>query len=495
MVSRRSLLGAGLASLGAGGLSASPLQVGSVLGNKRPKNVIFCVVDGMASQTFSLADEFQKRVYAKGSYWAGLMNEPYAVNGLQYVGSLTGVVTDSAAASAAWGSGVHVWNGALNELPDGTKLRTLTSLVSEKGVRCGLVTTTTMTHATPAGFAICSATRGAEPTIAELYLNSGVDILMGGGDRYFSASRRADKKDVYGEFVKAGFKVVKTRDEALGATSGKVLGIFGDSHLPFMVDQNNDAELQKSVPTLAEMTRLALANLKGSPKGFLLQIEGGKVDHGAHANDLAGMFYDQIAFEEAVKVAVDFALADGETLVIITADHACGGPSLNGAGEEYIDATAGLESIAKMKASYYPLTQAMGKTPNRAQVQDVHKELLGMELTADEADVLVATIGGNSPFKVSEFYGSLNGTMAVIHGNHSKVTWTSGNHTAEHVMVTAVGPGSALVHGITENIRFFDLMTGVFGVSHTNPTMSHDEARRLISAKALEASTVDEHWV
>jgi|GEM_PF-5853748 len=147
----------------------------------------------------------------------------------------------------------------------------------------------------------------------------------------------------------------------------RLLGVFSDGHTPFSVDRNNDPLLQMSVPSLAEMASAAIDRLKSGSNGFLLQIEGGRVDHGGHGNDLAALVYDQIAFEEAVKVAVDFALSNGETLVVITTDHACGGPSLNGAGHEYGDSAAGLRTLTGMKASYAEVwRRAMPKCGGRS---------------------------------------------------------------------------------------------------------------------------------
>lgn len=476
-LSRRSLLGAGLTGTAAASFG---LPVNSLRGKgelKRVKNIIFCVVDGMAMQTHSMCDQLHQMIYGKQSYWAWLIQQDFAINGLQETKSLSSLVTDSAAASAAWGSGRLNWNGQLNVYPDGTKLRTLTSLMSGAGVKCGLVTTTTMTHATPAGFAVNSMTRDDEPGIAEKYPAAGVSILMGGGDKFFSAEKRKDKKDVYADYRKAGYAIAKSRDEVMGWRGDKLLAIFSDSHLPFTVDQKQSAELRKSVPTLAEMTTVAINNLKNSPNGFLLQIEGGKVDHAGHANDLAGMLYDQIAFEDAVKVAIDFALKDGETLVIITSDHATGGPSLNGAGSEYFDSTAGLHTVMGMKSSYSPILAEIGKTPTANLVQDVIESKLGIQLSPAEATAIVDSIANKHAFGLSEFNRSVNATLAMVLGNHSKVTWTSSNHTSEHVLLTAVGPGNEFAAGLTKNTQLFDIMLAAKGLKHSNPTMSFEDAK------------------
>lgn len=477
--SRRALVTGGAASLLAGSIDLSSASQNKKTSGKQPKNIIFCVADGMAMATVTMANYYQQITAGHDSYWMTLLNEEYAVSGLQNTRSLNSLVTDSAAASSAWGSGRHIWNGQLNTYPDKTELRTLASLMQEAGVRTGLVTTTTLTHATPSGFAISCIDRDLEGLIAEKHLHSGVDVLMGGGNKFFSPALRPDKRDLYADFARAGYAVVKTRKELLALEKpNKVLGIFNDSHMPFTVDHVNSPDLLATRPTLAEMVTAALASLQHSPKGFLLQIEGGKVDHGGHTNDLAALLYDQMAFEEAVKVAVAFALQDRETLVIITTDHATGGPALNGDGVEYIDSTEGLKRLSGMKSSYEPIFAAFGKTPTPALVRDVIADKLGIALTGAEADAVVAALKGASPFAVSNFYKGPQATLAIVLGNYSKVTWTSQNHTSDHVLVTAVGPGNEFVAGLTPNVAFFDGMLATKGLKWSNPTMNFEEAAK-----------------
>lgn len=444
----------------------------------------------MATSTVTMADHFLQLRDGKRSFLTTLMDRPGVVRGWQDTRSLNSVVTDSSAAASTWGCGRRIWNGQVNVFPDGTELRTLTSLMIEAGVKTGLVTTTTITHATPSGFALNCPDRGMEALLAEKYLKSGVDVLMGGGDNVFNPAKRKDGRDLYADFAKAGYTVLKTRDEMFASKAKKVLGIFSPSHLPFTVDRDSSAELQRDTPSLAEMVKSGLAALNGSSKGFLLQIEGGKVDHGAHANDLAAMMYDQIAFEEAVKVAIEFAEKDGDTLVIITADHATGGPALNGAGDSYNDSTPGLLSLANMKSSYDPIFSTLGKTPSAKEVQDVMEAKLGVKLSAAEGEGIASAIKGQSPFPLAGFINGRNGSVATILGNHSKVTWTGGNHTSDHVVVVAYGPGSERVMGVTPNTTFFDIMTDLKGIKWSNPTMTFEEAKRH-RAKAV----IDPEWV
>lgn len=446
----------------------------------------------MSTSAVSMADQFQQVRDGKHSYLATLMDRPEVIRGWQETRSLNSLVTDSSAASSTWGSGRRIWNGQVNVFPDGTELRTLTSLMTEAGVKCGLVTTTSILDATPVGFALTCVDRGMEALLAEKYLKSGVDILLGGGDSGFNAKTRKDGRDMHAEFAKQGYTVVKTREELRATKAKKVLGLFGTGSLPYSVDRDNDPELVRTIPTLAEMATNAIEALKTGPKGFLLQIEGARVDHGGHSNDLAAMVYDQIAFEEAVKVAIDFAEKDGNTLVIVTADHSTGGASLNGAGPTYNDSTAGLLTLANMKASYGPTFDSLGKEATVNQVQDAVEAKLGIKLTTDEAAAIVGSLKGESPFRLGTFLGSRNMTAAMVLGNHSKVTWTSGNHTSDHVMVAAFGPGREALWGITPNVKFFDIMLDTKGLKWSNPTMTFEDAQR---HRAKQQASIDREWV
>lgn len=363
--------------------------------------------------------------------------------------------------------------------PDGTKLRPIGNILQEIGMRVGLVTTTTVTHATPSGFLIQLDDRDREWDIAEQHLTTNVDVLLGGGNKFFAGDKRKDKKDLYAEFAAKGYHVMRTRDELLAAgTDKRMLGVFFEGHLPYTVDRDHSPELAKAVPTLAEMTQAALARLKNSPKGFLLQIEGGRVDHGGHSNDGAGWLFDQIAFEQAVKAAIDFAKEDGDTLVVITADHACGGPALNGAGWEYFDSTAGLKKFADFKCSFEGLDKVVGKTPTVDSIRAAVKDQMNIEFKTEEAEAVLAAYGGKSPFKVAQFLGSPRAVMALMVGNSTKLTFTSGNHTNDHVLVTAFGPGAELFHGLQTNVSFFDKLLSLKELKFENPKMSFEDAKR-----------------
>jgi alkaline phosphatase len=475
-LSRRDVLG-----LSAVAVTASALPVlafgAPKMPKRKPKNIIYMVADGMALQTVSMADQYLHLVEGKHGYWRWLLDQDFATHALQDTRSLSSVVTDSAAAASAWGSGRHVWNGMINMFPGGTKLTTINELMRGIGMKTGLVTTTTITHATPSGFSIQILQRDLERLIAEQHLTTNVDVLMGGGDKFFSANPDKGLDDLYPKFAAKGYTVMKNRSEMLAAKGTKFLGIFSSGHIPYTVDQKHDASLQAVTPTLAEMTQFAIDRLKGSKEGFLLQVEGGRVDHAGHTNDAAALIHDQIAFEQAMKVAIDFAQKDGETLVVITTDHACGGPSLNGAGDEYFDSTAGLKSVASFAGSYDSLEKAWGKAPKDTDIQDVVYAKYRVRLSAEESAAVRDAISGRSPFRLNSFMGSWRATLAQVLGNTSKIGFTSTNHSSDHVLMTAMGPGREMFSGFVPNVAVFDRLLALRGLKHSNPTMSFEEAQ------------------
>jgi alkaline phosphatase len=294
---------------------------------KKAKNIIFMVSDGMSAGTLNMCDMYRRRKEGRGSNWIDLYRNQRVNRGLMDMASASSLVTDSAAASSSWGGGVRVKNGKLNSGPNGEEYLPIWQKFKKSGKKVGCVTTVPITHATPAGFCVSSKSRGEQAEIAEKYLQLRFDVMMGGGSKYFDG--RKDNRDMYTEYTNAGFTVVRSKSEMKGAKNSKpILGVFEKEGLPFELDRVNDEILFNKVPSLAEMAQQAIDWMKDHTQGFCLQIEGGKVDWAAHANDAAALIYDQVAFDDAVKVAIDFAEKDGNTLVIITSDHGNANPGL-----------------------------------------------------------------------------------------------------------------------------------------------------------------------
>ena len=253
-MSRRGLLRGGLLAAGTAAFAAPASRVSAMSARRdAPRNVILVVSDGMSASVPGMAEDFSKLVRSgQGTRLVSLADEAETAQGILTTASLHSPVTDSAAASSAWASGSLVANGSLNYLPDGTRLAPIGPLAQDAGRRVGLVTTTRITHATPAGFAAVVPSRNLEDAVAEQLL--GIDVLMGGGRRHFDASKRADRADLLATFRAAGYSIATDASELGQPKAGPFLGLFDDSHLPMSIDRRADPALERSVPTLAAMT-------------------------------------------------------------------------------------------------------------------------------------------------------------------------------------------------------------------------------------------------
>ncbi len=497
-LSRRSILAAG-ASLSLAGLpNFSMAEKPEVPKGKKPKNIIFMVADGMSTGAPTMLDHYLQLTANRSSFWSGLMGEPYVVNGLQDTRSLNSLVTDSAAAASAWGSGSYIWNGQVNAFPDKTKLRPLLHVLKEDAkMRTGLATTTRITHATPSGFAISRFSRDDEDGIAEEYTAGHVDVMMGGGARHFDPAKRKKKDDLFAKFSAMGYEVVLDKAGLKSAKGSRVLGLFAPDHLPYTIDHVNSPELLATVPTLREMSTAAIALLDGSSHGFILQIEAARVDHAAHGNDLAGLIFDQRAFDEAVQAVVEWALKDGETLVVITTDHGNSNPGLVGAGEEYIDSTAGLLTLRHVSGSYDAMATKFGKAPDSSTIQDVVQQVMRIKMAKKHADFVASFVTKTSPLQDHPQYGGFSGHLAIALGPYTHVGWTGHDHTSDFGLVTALGPSAEFFRGVTRNVSYFGHMLAQKDVKFKNPTMTFEVAQEFYEkAKSGEdsfACQVD-HW-
>lgn len=261
-----SLFALGASVLNPLSVAATPKDFDTYKKDKKAKNIIIVVSDGMSIGTLNMTDLYLSRKTGIGSNWLQLYRDNKVTRGLMDMTSLSSIVTDSAAASSSWGGGFRIKNGGLNVSPTGENYLPIWQKFKKAGKMAGCVTTVPITHATPAGFCVNSKTRKDQAGIAEKYLSLNFDIMMGGGNEYFSPDKRDDKVDMYQKFANKGYEVVKTRKQMLAANTNKpILGVFSDGGLPYTIDRNNNKELAESIPTLAEMTQKAIDSMKNHP--------------------------------------------------------------------------------------------------------------------------------------------------------------------------------------------------------------------------------------
>ncbi|MCP5532877.1 MAG: alkaline phosphatase [Akkermansiaceae bacterium] len=416
------------------------------------RGIVYMVSDGMSPGVLTLAEKWSQLARGRGTKWWELYNDRSVARGLMDTASANSMVTDSAAASSSWGGGRRVNNGSINIDPQGHDLTPFLKLLREKGGLTGLVTTATVTHATPAGFAANHADRNDEQAIAPQYLGR-VDVVLGGGSGYFEAKNRKDGRDLHGEFVKAGYQHVSDRDSLLAAKSAKLLGTFHPGHLPYSIDRDHDAALAAKVPTLAEMATAALSRFLGSDRPFLLQVEGARIDHAAHFNDIGGLLGDQLAFDDALATVLAMTAGRDDILVVATSDHGNSNPGLNGMGSAYTESTRDFETIRRIRCSHERVFQRwLGvKQKNVEAFTALVEETHGFKLKPDEAQVIVDKMAGK---KVLEWNHQLNkpeGIIGQIVGNHTGIGWTGTTHTTDPTLVTAVGPQAERFAGIVVN--------------------------------------------
>lgn len=438
------------------------------------KNVIFFAYDGFSHEDLGVARAFAQRHLGRGPLAIERLLSAGA-SGIAITQSQNSIVTDSAAGSSAWSTGRRVPNGRLSVDSEDRDLVTILRLAREAGRATGVITSTRLTHATPAGWIATIDDREREEEIALQYLDFAPDLLLGGGSRHFDARFRSDNVDLFGRFAEKGYSVCRTLDELNATNASRVLGAFTHDHLPFEIDRQFQSA---QGPSLAELTRRGLALLSDRDGGFVVQIEAGRVDHANHNNDPGAMVWDVLAADEALALAMEFADRDGNTLLIVSSDHTTGGGALYGVGRNYSGTNNAFEGLGQRRGSQELLLSRLGRDASAAEFREVAESILGIALTTDEAVhmahvitsrevVAHATAHGNEPLLSLGFLATGRGANGRSRLNYNYAT---GAHTSAPVIAAAYGAGvTPTPLGIVDNTDLFYWMLGALGVSFENP--------------------------
>ncbi|MGZ0655866.1 alkaline phosphatase [Coraliomargarita sp. W4R72] len=425
------------------------------------KSVIFMVADGLCNGTVGLAHHWKLRNEQTPLNWIQLFEREDLHRSYQDTASASSPVTDSSAAASSWGCGQRVNNGAVNVTPAGKSLKPILSYAKEAGKATGLVTTCRVTHATPAGFAANALSRNMEDEIAQQYFEREIDVILGGGAKHFTQKQEDGSAVEYiPRFVDKGYTYVKNGTELAAASRGRgpLIGLFEDSHIPYAIDRKNQSP-RKDMPGLTDMFRAALARLDQAKDGFVLQLEGGRVDHAGHGNDAGAILHEFLEFDECIPIALEYIDAHPDTMLVITTDHGTGGCQLNGAGAGYVDSGPALERINQLKFSFewlhIRLMAAKKFDPKYV------KMAFGIDATDEQAAIVQRAIDAEVKY--------LSGSFVEAFGKQLKemtaVGWTSGNHTSECVELFAFGPGAETIPSFVKNYEMFGVMTSALGIS------------------------------
>ncbi|MBO5708272.1 MAG: alkaline phosphatase [Bacteroidales bacterium] len=274
---------------------------------KKVKNIIFMIGDGMGLEQISAA-------------WVsngGKLNmDNFSKVGIQWSYSANKLVTDSAAAGTALATGHKTNNGMISMTPDTVAVKSLAEEAMEKGKRAGAAVTCRVNDATPSVFFSHSPTRKNQEDIVSQMAASGVYFLSGGGIKYWTD--REDGRDITAEVKENGYSFAATKEEMMAVQEGPLIALMGETELERSLDRGDilPASVTKALQLL------------DNKKGFFLMIEGSMIDDGGHDNKAGHTMEEIFDFDRTLGLVLEWAEKDGETLVIVTADHATGGMTL-----------------------------------------------------------------------------------------------------------------------------------------------------------------------
>ncbi len=485
-ISKKSALG-GTAVL-AVALAAAGASPALATEDQKAKNIILLVGDGMGVTHIDAAR--QVRYGAAGSLVMETLGQQGSVStyAVERDSDQPALVTDSASSATAWSSGVKTYNAAIGLDSYGAVVPTIMEQAAAAGLRTGNVTTSEITDATPAAQFSHATLRGCQgptytvagcetlggqpylPIAQQIARNQVADVILGGGNARFTAEDQAIMRgngyQTLGTFGAAGVAatatapavpatgVVATKAQ-LDAVTGRdqrVIGLFNTGNLTPEVNKAKafPTPAVQDEPALKDMTSKAIDLLadsaEGQDNGFFLQVEGSQIDKRSHANDAAQTIGETLAFDDAVEVARDFAEEDGNTLVIVTADHECAGFNIIEPGSyTNAEATAPPSNQSGTSSTQTPVRAAGG-------TRDATR-------SSGAVNGAGATPGNFGPAT----FRTADDPAGIVDGDPAAslhLVYLSGNHTGADVNIYAYGPGSQPFDTKIDNTDMYDIMTG-----------------------------------
>ena len=394
-----------------------------------PKNIILLIGDGMGATYLSAYRYYKNKTFATSPlvptsfdrYWVGISST--------YPDDKTWV-SDSSAAATALSSGHKTYNGAVGINSKKEVLPLMFHYAKQAGKTTGIIATSSLTHATPASFYAHQESRKQHNKIANWLIDNNVngkplvDIALGGGKKYFVREDR----NIIKELKNKGYQYIDSFEQLNRLTKIPALGLLANKHLPSALDS--------SKTRLHTMLHTALRLLKNSDKGFVLVAEGSQIDWCGHATDIVCAMAEMTDFENAFNTAIEFAKQDGNTLVLVTADHETGGLSLGADGEYSWEGSLIHHATLSTQALALKLRQS-------ASPFSVWQQYYGFNLSDKEKKKLETALKKSR--KKSE------STIKEIVNKRTFTGWTGGGHTAQDVPVLAFGPGSDIFSGFQDN--------------------------------------------
>ncbi|WP_225999135.1 alkaline phosphatase [Paenibacillus sp. BJ-4] len=421
------------------------------------KNVIILIPDGMANDATALA-----RWYKGSSLTLDSM-----ASGMVRTHSADAPIADSAPAGTAFATGHKSHTGYVGVLPDeatmpdqqpiaaGDAKKPVASILEASklaGKSTGIIATSEIMHATPADFTAHYPDRKNYDALSMQQAFNGVDVVLGGGGKFLEAAERKDGQDLIAQIKDQGYDFITTPEGLKNSTSSKLWGSFAPEALAYDLDRDASKE-----PSLAEMTTKAIDILSKNDKGFFLMVEGSKVDWAAHANDPTGIISDVLSFDDAVKVALDYAKQNQNTVVVAVTDHGNGGLTIGSSNTtsnyDKTPLASFIDPLKKAKLTGEGLEAKLNA--DRSNIKDVLSTYFGITDLTDEE---VKTIK-----EAKE--GSMNYAVGPIISKRANIGWTTGGHTGGDVVLYTYAPNGDRPSGVIDNTDVNKYMTRVLGLN------------------------------
>ncbi|ALP38726.1 alkaline phosphatase [Paenibacillus sp. IHB B 3084] len=420
------------------------------------KNVIILIPDGMANDATALA-----RWYKGSSLTLDSM-----ASGMVRTHSADAPIADSAPAGTAFATGHKSHTGYVGVLPDeatmpgqqaiaaGDAKKPVASILEASklaGKSTGIIATSEIMHATPADFTAHYPDRKNYDALSMQQVYNGVDVVLGGGGKFLEAAERKDGQDLVAQIKDQGYDYVTTPEGLKNSTSSKLWGSFSPEALAYNLDRDASKE-----PSLAEMTTKAIDVLSKNDKGFFLMVEGSKVDWAAHANDPTGIISDVLSFDDAVKVALDYAKQNQNTVVVAVTDHGNGGLTIGSSNTtgnyDKTPLASFIDPLKKAKLTGEGLEAKLNA--DRSNIKEVLSTYFGITDLTDEE---VKTIKDAKE-------GSMNYAVGPIISKRANIGWTTGGHTGGDVVLYTYAPNGDRPSGVIDNTDVNKYMTRVLGL-------------------------------
>ena len=449
------------------------------------KNIILIVPDGCSVSTLAFARWFQ---FYKDTAHTHLAIDPYLC-GFAKNHCSNAIIANSAPAMTVYMSGYYSLPGFIGMYPPKTPndlvninpfwaysprltVMEASRIVGNKAT--GLVFVCEFPHATPAATHAHWYGRNAYAVIQEQMVHNSIQVLIGGGAGLLTPEQEAF-------LISTGYEVLKDNmNKFRNADTKKLWALFGEQYM----DNDLDRDPEKQ-PSLAEMTKKAIHLLSKNEDGFFLMVEGSKIDWSSHRNDPVGILSEVLAFDAAVKVAIEFAEADGETLVLICPDHGNGGISIGNSRSDLdydkLSLQAIMETLKKCTKTSEYLTDRITQLPKDS-ISFVIEKYWG--ISPDIAEI-------NMIYKVKELYNNCNGNqeikeilndlIAKVLQSRTYIGFTTHGHTGEDVFLAIYHPQNKRLTGLVTADEINRYLCDAIGL-----TVSLDDLTEMYYCKATD---------